>query len=83
MSEALSMALGWPLTKTWTSWTRKSAESEIKVDAARQAVTFTQVTRSRTGEGGGVPCRAHEHHHREHISKRWKSRRAPLNSSWR
>ena len=50
MPEALSMALGWPLdekTQDELDAKKRKPSKEIKVDAARQAVTFTQVTRSR------------------------------------
>ena len=51
MPEALSMALGWPLdekTQDELDAKKRKPSKEIKVDAARQAVTFTQVTRSRS-----------------------------------
>ena len=50
MPEALSMTLGWPLdekTQDELDAKKRKPSKEIKVDAARQAVTFTQVTRSR------------------------------------
>ena len=50
MPEALSMAVRWPLdekTQDELDAKKRKPSKEIKVDAARQAVTFTQVTRSR------------------------------------
>lgn len=48
--ETLSLAFGWPLdekTQDDLDAKKRKPSKEIKVDAARQAVTFTQVTRSR------------------------------------
>lgn len=48
--EALSMALGWPLdekTQDELDSKKRKPSKEIKVDAAREAVSFTQFTRSR------------------------------------
>ena len=50
MPEALSMSAGWPMdekTQDELDAKKRKPSKEIKVDAARQAVTFTQVTRSR------------------------------------
>lgn len=50
MPEALSMTLGRPLdekTQDELDAKKRKPSKDIKVDAARQAVTFTQVTRSR------------------------------------
>lgn len=50
MPEAMSMALGWPLdekTQDDLDGKKRKPSKEIKVDAAREAVTFTQFTRSR------------------------------------
>ncbi len=50
MPETLSLALGWPLdekTQDDLDAKKRKPSKEIKVDAARQAVTFTQFTRSR------------------------------------
>lgn len=50
MPETLSLALGWPLDqKTQEELDKKTRKpsKEIKVDAARNAVAFTQFTRSR------------------------------------
>jgi len=50
MPETLSLALGWPLdekTQDDLDGKKRKPSKEIKVDAAREAVTFTQFTRSR------------------------------------
>lgn len=50
MPEALSVALGWPLdekTQNDLDSKKRKPSKEIKVDAAREAVSFTQYTRSR------------------------------------
>lgn len=50
MPETLSLALGWPLdekTQGELDSKKRKPSKEIKVDAARQAVSFTQFTRSR------------------------------------
>ena len=50
LPEALSMELGWPLdekTQSDLDDKKRKPSKEIKVDAARDAVSFTQVTRSR------------------------------------
>ncbi|MDO9114819.1 MAG: DNA polymerase III subunit delta' [Polaromonas sp.] len=50
MPETLSLALGWPLdekTQDDLDSKKRKPSKEIKVDAAREAVTFTQFTRSR------------------------------------
>jgi len=50
MPETLSLALGWPLdekTQDDLDSKKRKPSKEIKVDAAREAVAFTQVTRSR------------------------------------
>ena len=50
LPESLSLALGWPLDeKTQDDLDKKTRKpsKEIKVDAAREAVSFTQFTRSR------------------------------------
>lgn len=50
MPETLSLSLGWPLdekTQDDLDGKRRKPSKEIKVDAAREAVAFTQVTRSR------------------------------------
>lgn len=50
MPETLSLALGWPLdekTQDELDSKKRKPSKEIKVDAAREAVTFTQFTRSR------------------------------------
>ena len=50
MPEALSLALGWPLdekTQDELDSKKRKPSKEIKVDAAREAVSFTQFTRSR------------------------------------
>lgn len=49
MPEALSMALGWPLdekVQDELDSKKRKPSKDIKVDAARQAVQFTQTTRS-------------------------------------
>ena len=50
MPETLSLSLGWPLdekTQDELDGKKRKPSKEIKVDAARQAVSFTQFTRSR------------------------------------
>ena len=50
MPETLSLALGWPLdqkTQDDLDSKKRKPSKEIKVDAAREAVAFTQFTRSR------------------------------------
>ena len=50
MPESLSLSLGWPLdekTQDELDSKKRKPSKEIKVDAAREAVTFTQFTRSR------------------------------------
>ena len=50
MPETLSLALGWPLdekTQDDLDSKKRKPSKEIKVDAARNAVSFTQFTRSR------------------------------------
>jgi DNA polymerase-3 subunit delta' len=48
MPEALCVSLGWPLDeKTEKELEKRKPSKEIKVDAAREAVSFTQFTRSR------------------------------------
>ena len=50
MPESLSLALGWPLdekTQRDLDEKKRKPSKEIKVDAARDVVTFTQFTRSR------------------------------------
>ncbi len=50
MPETLSLALGWPLdekTQDELDSKKRKPSKEIKVDAAREAVEFTQLTRSR------------------------------------
>ncbi len=50
MPESLSLALGWPLdekTQDDLDSKKRKPSKEIKVDAAREAVSFTQFTRSR------------------------------------
>ena len=50
MPETLSIALGWPLdekTQDDLDSKKRKPSKEIKVDAAREAVSFTQFTRSR------------------------------------
>ena len=50
MPETLSLDLGWPLdekTQDDLDSKKRKPSKEIKVDAAREAVTFTQFTRSR------------------------------------
>lgn len=50
MPEALSLELGWPLdekTQDELDSKKRKPSKEIKVDAAREAVSFTQFTRSR------------------------------------
>jgi DNA polymerase-3 subunit delta' len=50
MPETLSLELGWPLdevTQKKIDETDRKASKFIKVEAARQAVVFTQFTRSR------------------------------------
>lgn len=50
MPEALSLELGWPLdekTQDDLDSKKRKPSKEIKVDAAREAVSFTQFTRSR------------------------------------
>jgi DNA polymerase III subunit delta' len=50
MPETLSMELGWPLdekTQDDLDAKKRKPSKEIKVDAAREVVTFTQFTRSR------------------------------------
>ena len=50
MPETLSLSLGWPLdekTQDDLDSKKRKPSKEIKVDAAREAVTFTQFTRSR------------------------------------
>ena len=50
MPETLSLALGWPLdekTQDDLDSKKRKPSKEIKVDAAREAVSFTQFTRSR------------------------------------
>ena len=50
MPETLSLALGWPLdekTQRDLDEKKRKPSKEIKVDAARDVVTFTQFTRSR------------------------------------
>jgi DNA polymerase III subunit delta' len=50
MPETLSMSLGWPLdekTQDDLDSKKRKPSKEIKVDAAREAVSFTQFTRSR------------------------------------
>ncbi len=50
MPEALSISLGWPLdekTQDELDSKKRKPSKEIKVDAAREAVSFTQFTRSR------------------------------------
>ena len=50
MPETLSLALGWPLdekTQDELDAKKRKPSKEIKVDAAREAVSFTQFTRSR------------------------------------
>ena len=50
MPETLSLALGWPLdekTQDELNSKKRKPSKEIKVDAAREAVSFTQFTRSR------------------------------------
>lgn len=50
MPETLSLALGWPLdekTQDELDSKKRKPSKEIKVDAAREVVTFTQFTRSR------------------------------------
>ncbi len=50
MPETLSLALGWPLdekTQNELDDKKRKPSKEIKVDAAREAVSFTQFTRSR------------------------------------
>ena len=50
MPETLSLALGWPLdakTQDDLDGKKRKPSKEIKVDAAREAVSFTQFTRSR------------------------------------
>ena len=50
LPETLSLELGWPLdekTQDDLDSKKRKPSKEIKVDAARQAVTFTQFTRSR------------------------------------
>jgi len=50
MPETLSLALGWPLdekTQAELDSKKRKPSKEIKVDAAREAVSFTQFTRSR------------------------------------
>ena len=50
MPETLSLALGWPLdekTQDELDSKKRKPSKEIKVDAAREAVAFTQFTRSR------------------------------------
>lgn len=50
MPETLSLALGWPLdekTQDDLDAKKRKLSKEIKVDAAREAVSFTQFTRSR------------------------------------
>lgn len=50
MPEALSLELGWPLdekTQSDLDSKKRKPSKEIKVDAAREAVSFTQYTRSR------------------------------------
>jgi DNA polymerase-3 subunit delta' len=50
MPETLSLALGWPLdekTQDDLDNKKRKPSKEIKVDAAREAVSFTQFTRSR------------------------------------
>ena len=50
LPETLSLSLGWPLdekTQDELDSKKRKPSKEIKVDAARQAVTFTQFTRSR------------------------------------
>ena len=50
MPELLSMELGWPLdekTQDELDSKKRKPSKEIKVDAAREVVTFTQFTRSR------------------------------------
>ncbi|MBK5206584.1 MAG: DNA polymerase III subunit delta', partial [Polaromonas sp.] len=50
LPETLSLGLGWPLdekTQDELDSKKRKPSKEIKVDAAREAVTFTQFTRSR------------------------------------
>lgn len=50
LPETLSLALGWPLdekTQNDLDSKKRKPSKEIKVDAAREAVSFTQFTRSR------------------------------------
>ena len=50
MPETLSLSLGWPLdekTQDDLDGKKRKPSKEIKVDAAREAVSFTQFTRSR------------------------------------
>ncbi|MBH1957056.1 MAG: DNA polymerase III subunit delta' [Burkholderiales bacterium] len=50
LPETLSLALGWPLdekTQDELDSKKRKPSKEIKVDAAREAVSFTQFTRSR------------------------------------
>jgi DNA polymerase III subunit delta' len=50
MPETLALALGWPLdekTQDELDSKKRKPSKEIKVDAAREAVSFTQFTRSR------------------------------------
>ena len=50
MPETLSLSLGWPLdekTQDDLDAKKRKPSKEIKVDAAREAVSFTQLTRSR------------------------------------
>ena len=50
LPETLSLSLGWPLdekTQDDLDSKKRKPSKEIKVDAAREAVTFTQFTRSR------------------------------------
>ena len=50
LPETLSLALGWPLdekTQDELDGKKRKPSKEIKVDAAREAVAFTQFTRSR------------------------------------
>lgn len=50
MPETLSLSLGWPLdekTQDELDGKKRKPSKEIKVDAAREAVSFTQFTRSR------------------------------------
>ena len=50
MPETLALALGWPLdekTQSDLDAKKRKPSKEIKVDAAREAVSFTQFTRSR------------------------------------